>query len=114
MTIKHLEISADNDHNFKVVRDNNAAWFRFDLSFEKTNTGGKGKTHDLSICWNGVGGIQIVGQLQDGIYIVPEFKIHLLREVMEEHKEEIKKVVKNYRDMIERVHKIGYYGVPIK
>ena len=114
MTIKELEISADNDHNFKVVRDNNAAWFRFDLSFEKTNEEGKGKTHNLSICWNGVGGVQIVATAQDGIYVIPEFKVSLLNEVMKERKEEIRKVVKDYRGMIESIHNIGYFGVPIK
>ena len=87
MTIKNLEISADNDHNFKVVRDNNAAWFRFDLSFEQvTRTEEKVQLHTkikhLSICWNGVGGIQLVATLQDGIHIVPEHEVNLLNKIM--------------------------------
>ena len=109
MKIKNLEISAYNDHNFEVAKNNSGDWFRFDLSFDK-----HAKPRNLSICWNGVGGVQIVGKLQDGIYVVPEHARNLLDDVMEEYKEEIRKVVKDYSNMIKAVHKIGYYGVAIK
>jgi hypothetical protein len=116
--IKNLNISADNEHNFKINKNNiidECPWFMFDLEFivvTKADTVGKGK--GLSICWNGVGGVQLVATQQDGIYIVPEYEVNLLEKVMKEYKDIIKEVVREYSKNLRNVNKIGKYGLNIK
>jgi hypothetical protein len=114
--IKNLNISADNEHNFKISSGmDKSDWFMFDLEFisvTKTDTVGKGKS--LTICWNGVGGVQLVATQSNGIYTVPEHKVNLLEKVMKEYKEEIRDVVKEYSKNLESVNKIGKYGLNIK
>ncbi len=114
--IKNLSISADNKHNFKISSGvDKSDWFIFDLDFivvTKADTVGKGK--GLSICWNGIGGVQLVAIQQDGIYVVPECRVNLLEKVMKEYKEEIKEVVREYSKNLKNVNKIGKFGLNIK
>lgn len=115
--IKNLTITADNEHNFKIYCSNvidESSWFKFDLDFivvTKTDKVGKGKV--LTICWNGVGGVQLVARQQDGIYIVPEYEVNLLEKVMKEYKEQIRDAVREYRKNLEYVNKIGKHGLEI-
>ena len=116
--IKNLNISADNEHNFKICNSNiidEYPWFMFDLEFiyvTKTDTVGKGNC--FSICWNGIGGVQLVATQQDGIYVVSESMVKLLEKVMKEYKDEIKKVVREYSKNLKNVNKIGKFGLNVK
>lgn len=116
--IKNLTITADNEHNFKISNKNvldDCCWFKFDLDFivvTKTDTVGKGKS--LFICWNGVGGVQLVATQSNGIYTVPEYEVNLLEKVMKEYKDEIRDAVREYSKNLEYVNKIGRRGLDIK
>ncbi len=113
--IKNLTISADNIHNFKISNSvDKSSWFKFDLTFisvTKQDSVGKGKF--LTICWNGVGGVQLVATESNGIYIVPEYEVTLLEKVMKEHKDRIKDVVREYSNNLKNVNKIGTSGLDI-
>ncbi len=113
--IKNLTITADNEHNFKISNSmDKSSWFKFDLDFivvTKTNTVGKGKS--LSICYNGIGGVQIVATESSGIYVVPEYQVNLLEKVMKEYKDEIRDRVREYSKNLEYVNKVGGHGLEI-
>lgn len=113
--IKNLNITSVNEHNFKISNSmDKSSWFMFDLSFisvTKLDNVGKGKV--LTICWNGVGGVQLVAKQQDGIYVVPEHKVNLLEKVMKEYKDEIRDRVREYVKNLEYVNKVGRRGLDI-
>lgn len=114
--IKNLTISADNEHNFKISNQiDKSSWLLFHLQFDNVTTDGKKPERlELDICWNGVGGVQLVATKQDGIYIVPEYQVHLLGKVMNEHKSVLKVAVLDYAKNLYCVIKLGRYGKEIE
>ena len=116
--IKNLTISADNEHNFKISNQiDKSSWFLFHLEFDNVTTdGNEPERLKLDICWNGVGGVQLVATEQDGIYVVPEFQVHLLEKVMNEHKSVLKVAVRDYAKNLYYVIKLGKYkkGIELK